>query len=114
MAKFFFRALLRLNAQTRIGFAHATRHQTLPLLFGRAPGNNQSIELLVDARFYQEGGLNKRRVRRAAFLQLLKLPEYHLFNAWMNYGIKAREFGAVRKNSRSKPGPIDLPVFICD
>src|SRR2546426_12474604 len=59
--KFFLDGKLGGDAATSFDFVETTRKEALELLLGMAPRDHEAIEILVNAGFDQQGGLDEDR-----------------------------------------------------
>jgi hypothetical protein len=86
------------DAAASFGFAKATGNEALELLFRLAPGNDQTIEFLVNAGFDQKSGLHKSGVACAGPLPFGELTEDDFGDARMDDGVETVEPGAIVEN----------------
>jgi len=108
--KFFFDGKLGGDAAAGFGFAEATRHEALELLFGLAPDDHKAIQFLVNAGFDQEGGFHKGGIARAAALPVLELTEDDFGDARMDDDVEALESGAIGKDNGAELCTINAAI----
>ena len=114
VTQFFFDGKLGGDAAAGLRFAEASREQALELLLGLAPGNDQSIEFFVHARFDKEGGLHKRGIPVAVPLPVVELPEDGLGHARVHNGIETIELAAIGKDECSQFGAVNTAAAVGD
>ena len=97
-AEFFVDWKLSGDAAAGFGFAEAAREEALELLLRLAPGDDQAIQIFVNAGFDQQGGFDEGGVARAGTLPIVELTEDDRGDARMDDGVEAVEPGAVVKH----------------
>ena len=91
----------------RIGLRVATGQETLQLLLGGAPGDDQTVELFFKAGLDEQGGFNEDNVSVAAALPLGEFLQHSGMDARVNDGVEAGEFCGIGEDDRGQLRAVD-------
>jgi hypothetical protein len=108
--EFFLDGKLCGDAAAGFGFAEATSQEALELLLRLAPGNDQAVQILVNAGFDEEGGLHEGSVTCAASFPFFELTEDDFCDARMDDGVETVEPGAIGEDNGAKLRPIHATI----
>ena len=105
--QFFIVGELKRHAAPRFGFSEAACDETLDLLFGLAPNDDESVEAFVNARFDEQSGFDENGITGIFFLPHCELQAHGIFDARVKNGIQLRKFSGVSENDRAEFFSID-------
>jgi len=108
VAEFFGGRELCGDAESGVLVGEAAAAEAFELLFGAAPGDDETVEFLVVVGFDEEGGFDEGCFAVALASPLAELLMDEGFNARVQDRIEAREFGGVGKNNGGEFGAVDL------
>jgi hypothetical protein len=108
--EFFFDGELGGDAAAGFGFAKAASDETIELLLGCTPGDDEAIEILVDAGFDEQGGFDEDGVANTGAPPYFELAEDDFGDARVNDGIEAVEPGAIVENDGGKFAAVNAAV----
>jgi hypothetical protein len=100
--EFFLDGKLCGDAAEGFGLAKATSEEALELLLRLAPGDDQAVQIFVNAGFDEESGLDEGSVARAASFPFLELPEDDFCDARMDDGVETVEPGTIGEDNGAK------------
>jgi hypothetical protein len=86
------------DAAAGFGFREAAGEEAVELLLRLAPGDDKTIQILVNAGFDEEGGFNKGSIAHALALPIVELTQDDFGDAGMDDGVEAVEAGAIVEN----------------
>ena len=112
--EFFLGRHLSGNPAAGFRFAEAARGQALDLLLGFAPGNDEAVEISVNARFDEQRGFDERGVTLALACPFIKLAEDDFGDTGVDDGVQAVKFRAIGENECGKFRAIDAALGVGD
>ena len=109
-----FHRQLRGDAAADFVFSHATCSQALQLLLGAAPRNQESVKMFVHAGLDQQRRLDEGGVTCPIALPFVELAEDGFGDAWVDDGVQACEFRAIREHESAKLGAVHAGLTVGD
>jgi hypothetical protein len=108
--EFFLHGKLCGDAAEGFGFAEATSEEALELLLRLAPGDDQAVQIFVNAGFDEESGLDEGSVACASSFPFFELTEDDFCDARMDDGVEAVEPGAIGEDDGAKLCTVHAPI----